>query len=423
MYQSKLLFLIILGTILESCNSPVLQSNTNERPFIDTTKITAHFEKGNPISEEALVEGNSKFAFDLFKATHSPTDNMIFSPYSLSSAFAMTYGGANNETEEAIQKALHFPEKNTIAFHEAVNLLNQKILTNTQDAITINTANKIWKIASFPVEEGYLEMSKAYYQSPVGTYTDNKDGTKKINDWASKKTNNKIKKLLDEPDLNNIQMVLTNAIYFFGSWDVEFEKEKTTKLPFTLEKGDSVITDFMIEEMPCKLMRHDDYSVLELFYIDKKASMLIVLPQENIKLSDIVPDLSSIDYKSWLEDLQEQQCMVVLPKFKLEPPTTPLKNVLVSRLDMKTPFNVGSNADFGKLTPLANIFIGNVFHKAFIEVNEEGTEAAAVTGITFEKRSIATPEPVIMNRPFLFMIKENSTNSILFMGQVANPRK
>jgi serpin B len=425
MYQLKFLFLITLGTIILSCNTDVpekINNNTAIASLIDSAKIITHFDKGSYVSEEALVKGNTNFAFDLFNAIHQPEKNLIFSPYNLSSAFAMVYGGADNATEETIQKALHFPEKNTVAFHEAVKLLNQKILTNTKDAITVNIANKIWKIPSFPIEEGYLEMSKAYYKTPVGSYSDEKDGTKKINDWVSKKTNNKIENLLKEPDLVNVQMVLTNAIYFFGGWDTKFDKKNTTKMPFFLEKGDSVVTEFMIGKMPCKVAEYEDYTILELFYKDYKASMLILLPLEDRKLSEIIPDLSPRDYSLWLEELQLSKCMAVLPKFKLEPPTIPLKNVLVSELNLAIPFNVGETAEFGKLTPQSGIYLGNVFHKAFIDVNEEGTEAAAATGTTFATRSIATPRPMVINRPFLFMIKENSTNSILFMGQLTNPK-
>ncbi|MCP4441407.1 MAG: serpin family protein [Aureispira sp.] len=434
-----MLFAFLLG--LTACNSdqpnvsnvalvnnvePEEEEEEEDLGPVDSSKIDSLYEVGDTVAEMDLVEGNTQFAIELFQAMNKPNENMIFSPYSITVALGMVYGGAKGETETQIRKTLHFPEGNVQSFHKALGTLNSKLLKETEGAITIKVANKIWTASGYGLKGGFVEMTKAFYESQAGTFSSKEEGAEKINAWAAKKTNDKIKDILKPSNLDGVRVALANAIYFYGTWDKEFDKEDTREGEFILNDQSTVSVDFMNKELETRVVLEEDYRILELPYKDNKASMVLVLPNEGVTLQQVVANLDGgANYSIWRSnplDAYEGNVLVRLPKFKIETPTMNLSNAFKEKLGMKIPFEGG--ADFTKMIRLADIFIGNIFHKAMIEVNEQGTEAAAVTVVTMEGRGMA-PKPLMFNanRPFMYLIKESSTNSILFMGQVVNPKE
>lgn len=413
--------IVVLFNLLTSCildaNKPNDSDNYMTSHRVDSAKIDSLFETGTLVTRKEIVNGNTQFALDLFQQLRLNDKNLIFSPYSISTAMAMVYGGAQKETMEQMQAVFHFPSANTQAFHKAMNAVNGQIQSNTQEVMTLKTANKIWQSYQFSAKEGYLEMLKAFYKSPIGMYKNAKEGAEAINNWASKKTNNKINKLLSSKNLEQVDMVLANAIYFYGNWAEQFKAEDT-QLDSFFTKDNVEIVPFMNGKIHTAIGEFENYQVAELFYKDNRASMLIVLPRKEFTLQEIVAQLSTKEYTNWCKALRQTEVFFHLPKWETATPTIALKPILTEKMNLTIPFDKGTvPANFSNMDP--NLYLGNVYHKAFIKVNEEGSEAAAVTSATMKARSAAFGY-ISINRPFIYIIKENSTNSILFMGQVCN---
>lgn len=395
---------------------------------IDFKKIDAVYETGKAIQEADLVNGNTQFAIELFTAINKPDENMIISPYSITTAFGMVYGTSEGATVDQIQKTFHFPEKNVQSFHRALGDLNDKILENTKGAINIRVANKIWMATGYGIKEEFNELTKAFYQTTTGIFNSPADGADKINAWAAQKTNDKIKDILKPDNLEDVRFALTNAIYFYGAWETEFDKEKTRKYDFFLSNENAIKTDFMSEKLEAVYIYDYDKNceILELFYKEGKASMLLVMPNKEATLAEFIQNMNEEDYKKWTSSESDEgdvekykgKIAVSIPKFKIETPTLSLGDAFQEKLGMKGPFE---RANFSKMTRLTDLVIGGIYHKAMIEVNEQGTEAAAVTVVTMKGRGVGGAPHFVANRPFLYFIKENTTNSILFMGQVVDP--
>lgn len=393
-----------------------------EQP-IDMTKIDSLFELGTTVSTSSIVQGNTSFAMDLFKQIQDkPIRNLVYSPYSISNAFAMLYGGAKEETADQIQKILHFPSPNTKSFHEAFAQLNELAIVESKDAITLRSANKLWFKDGFNPKDGFAEMTKAFYQSDLDFFKGAESGSQKINDWVSEQTNEKIQNIISPSHLRIADLVLANAIYFYGNWQNEFDPENTSPDTF-FSTPTPVTTDFMNARVYAGVLPLDWANVLVLDYKDQAASMLIVLPNEEVSLEKVIPHLSAEKYLEWCTKIgpSRKEVYLQLPKWKITPPSIPLSDHFL-KMGLDLPFNKGNTApNFNNIAP--NLFLSNILHKAMIEVNEKGAEAAAATTATVGTRGIYHPQHININRPFLYFIKDNTTESILFMGQVIDPSK
>ncbi|GAI76663.1 unnamed protein product, partial [marine sediment metagenome] len=244
---------------------------------------------------------------------------------------------------------------------------------------------------------------------------------KTINAWVEKKTKDKIKELLKPGVLNRLtRLVLTNAIYFKGNWDSQFEKARTQPAPFTLTDGKKVNVPMMNQTEKFKYTEAESFQALELPYVDNELSMVILLPKETDGLSDFEKTLTAGNLSEWLGKLRKRKVIVSVPKFRM---TSQFSLAAVLKSMGMTDAFVPDAADFSGMNGKRDLFISAVIHKAYVEVNEEGTEAAAATGVVIGVTSMPARPPVFRaDHPFLFLIRDNRTGSILFIGRVMNPK-
>jgi len=390
------------------------------------------------MSKKIIVDGNDKFALELFAKLQSTKGNLFFSPYSISTALAMAHAGARNETESQMAGVLHFPvsvnrrtdssskslpdrQQFALAFGKIIKDLNNR---GKKGGYTLKVANALWGQKNYGFLEEFLKLIETSYDgrlNEVDFVTAAETARKTINDWVEKKTNDKIKNLISEGVLDSMtRLVLTNAIYFKGNWARQFKESRTKDSPFTLTDGRKIDVATMNQKAEFGYMETDTFQALELPYVDEELSMVILLPIEYDALDEFEKILTPDNLSSWLAKIHKREVVVFVPKFKITSQFA-LASVLKS-MGMKDAFSSG--ADFSGINGKRDLFISAVIHKAFVEVNEEGTEAAAATGVVMRLTSIGpAPIPVFRaDHPFLFLIRDNLSGSILFIGRVANPK-
>ena len=403
--------LILLGTACSNDDDYNIGSNT--RKDIQLTR-----------TEQEMVKASNGFAIDFFRNINAEENgNVLVSPLSLSSLLAMTNNGAGGNTETELLKALGFENQNA----EEVNAYYKNLVNGllTADKTTkIGWGNSMWinKAHANEVKPTFKETISKEFGAELYTLAFDKKALDKINDWSYRKTNGCVPEILDELSPNAIS-VLMNALYFKGIWKDPFEK-KNTKSGNFWNNGKQVFTKFMCQ----KMMEIDYYAseaegvqLIELPYGNEAFSMVVVLPNEGVEINDCIQGLTAEKWQNWMGSAANKIVNVELPKFKGEfTYEENLKSALQS-MGIKDLFN----ADKCDLSGIANnLLVSMIKQNTFIEVNEEGTEAAAVTG---EEMIGSSGEPIVIdfiaNRPFFYAIKEKSTNAILFMGKVTNPKE
>jgi serpin B len=363
----------------------------------------------NAQSLETTVKGNNAFAFEIFKEVFNTGANVFISPYSISSVLAMTYAGARNETEKQMSEVLHF-DLTQVNTHQGFSAINKELnRTEAESGIKLAIANALWK-NSGPFNKDYMTLIKKYYDSSLFSII-NADT---INQWVKRKTYNKIDKLVTSDDVAGADLVLTNAIYFKGDWLQSFDVNATQKAKFTTIDNKVIDVDMMSQCKTFNYFADNQCQVLELPYKGNSVSMIIMLPDNNISLADFVKNANSKLFEDYCKKLNRETVEVRIPKFTFSSEFT-LNDVLI-RMGMPDAFT--ADADFSGMAP--GLFISLVKHKAFIEVNEKGSEAAAATAVVMTK-SVFGMSDFIANRPFVFLIRDNKTNSILFIGSILNP--
>jgi len=383
-----------------------------------------------------VAKRNNEFALELYAKLRQREGNLFFSPYSISTALAMTYAGARGQTDTQMAKVLHFPTvpsetvlvKNTFArtrFHSAFGTIVKDLNTRGEKGgYELTVANALWGQKGYGFLEEFLQLVKANYDgqlNEVDFMRAAESARKTINAWVEKKTNNKIKDLIGRGALDKMtRLVLTNAIYFKGNWERQFKKDRTKDAPFTLLSGEKVDVPMMNQKAEFKYMETEDFQALELPYVDNELSTIILLPKEFDGLPEFEKELTTENLSRWLGKLRKREVIVSVPKFKMTSQFG-LASVLKS-MGMTDAFSPGS-ADFSGMNGKRDLFISAVIHKAYVDVNEEGTEAAAATAVTMKVTSIGpTRIPVFRaDHPFLFLIRDNLSGSILFIGRVVNP--
>jgi serpin B len=366
-----------------------------------------------PVTAFDPSESVNQLSIDLYKKLSAENDgNLFLSPYSISAALAMTYGGARGETAGQMDSTLHFGGQG--ATHPALSHLRKKLNSIQEKGhVQLSVANSLWPQKDSTFLPDYLALTQEFYGSeivPVDYKADAEGARQQINVWVEDQTNDRIKDLIPEGMLDPMtRLVLANAIYFKGDWIRQFKPERTRPAPFKLADGKTVEVPMMSQTADFRLAHTKEFQALELPYEGGDLSMLILLPNASDKLPDL--NLEMIDGL----EFNEMEVIVQLPKFKLES-TFRLGDTLAA---MGMPLAFSDQADFSGMTGTQDLFIGAVIHKAFVEVNEEGTEAAAATAIGMKLTSM--PPQFIANHPFLFLIRENSTGAILFIGRVMDP--
>ncbi len=380
--------------------------------------------QNTPADFQKQCEGNTAFACDLYARLKSEAGdaNVFFSPYSISTALAMTSAGARGETEAQMAKALHLepePTKRHAAFAAMEADLNA---VQKKGRIQLSVANSLWLHQRYSLLEGFLNLTKQCYGASVTPvdFAEPESARKKINVWVEHKTNQKIKDLIPGGVLTGgTRLVLVNAIYFKGTWASPFRTEATTEAPFRLSSGKTVQAPFMFQKKHFKYRATDDVQVLEMPYVGNDLSMVILLPRKVDGLGAVESNLTAVNLATWTEDMGLPDVKVSLPKFKTTCRFS--LNGTLQALGMIDAFESGK-ADFSGMDGGRTLFISAALHKAFVEVNELGTEAAAATGMAMALTALpAPPVEFRADHPFLFLIREKSTGSILFLGRVTNP--
>ncbi|MBI4649468.1 MAG: serpin family protein [Bacteroidia bacterium] len=369
--------------------------------------------------DSALTDNNNQFAFELFARLDSGKNNIFISPFSISSALSMTYAGARTITEKEMQKVLHFDSvQNT--FHQRFSSVIEKMKEiNLQKGIELRNTNGLWAQKNYRFSNDFFNLLGKFYFSEIH-YADFVKKTEKsraaINRWVEKETNLKIKELLKPGSVDaNTMLVLVNAIYFYGTWQNKFNPEKTTKDKFYIDKDQTIEIDFMHQHEKFFYFEDKIFQAVELPYAGNKLSMFVILPNNG----DITGFISGFDlakYNEMVFTSREAKVDISMPKFKITGEYD-LEEYL-SLMGMPSAF--GSGADFSGMTGSKGLFIDKIKHKAVIEINEEGTEAAAATAVIMRKNAMISKK-FLANHPFIFIIKDNTTGSVLFLGKVENP--
>ncbi len=372
---------------------------------------------------EALVRGNNTFALDLYGELRAQEGNLFFSPFSISTALAMTYGGARGSTAAQMEQVLHF-EVTTERLHQAFSQLVETL--NAQGAkgdYQLSVANVLWGQQGVGFLKKFLDLTEKHYGAglrQVDFAAATEAARRAINAWVEEETQGKIKDLIQPGVLNALtRLVLTNAIYFKGTWAEQFDKKATRDAPFTLATRQQVKVPMMHKTENFGYTEAEDFQALELAYAGDDLSMVIFLPRQVDGLAALEKELSLDNLQSWLGGLRRQTVQVSVPRFTMTSEFR-LQEVLKS-LGMTDAFS--GAADFSGMTGRRDLFISAVIHKAFVDVNEEGTEAAAATAVVM-MRSAAPRPPVVFraDHPFLFLIRDNASGSILFIGRLVNPK-
>lgn len=372
--------------------------------------------------EQEKVATDNRFAFELFRtatANLGPRDNALLSPLSVGMALTMTNNGAAGETRDAIAKVLMADGFDAVT----INTYYQKLIVDLPQLdprTKLDVANSIWYREGFEVLPDFLDVNRTFYRAEVAALDFADAGAAEIiNDWVSRETNDKIPTIIDGNVPGNMMMYLINAVYFKGSWEQRFDKGATEDGEFTRADGTTLQTDFMQVEHTFNIAATETAEAVELPYGDKKYSMVVLKPREGRSLADVAEALGDpAAWRSLTASLALRTTQLSLPKFKFS-----YENMLngeLTDMGMGIAFNP-QMADFSGIStdPLV---ISEVKHKSFIEVNEEGTEAAAVTSVGAVVTSVG-PEVYALrvDRPFLFAIREMGTGLILFLGQVNDP--
>jgi len=370
-----------------------------------------------------LVSGNTDFAFDVYRVISSTGDNLFFSPYSISSALSMTYAGARGETEKQMADTLRYRLSQAL-LHPAFNTLDIQLSQQSdedENGFKLNIVNAIWGQKDFPFLNSFLDVLAEEYGAGL-RITDFAQEPEKsrlaINDWVSQQTADKINDLIPQGVINKAtRLVLSNAVYFKAAWQAQFNEDATYDGVFYMDNNDTVKVPMMTKTTSFRYTREDGYQAIELPYEGGEISMVILMPDRG-RFDEVERNLDTDMVNGALSNIQSREISLSLPRFEFESGFN-LKDALI-QLGMVDAFS--ENADFSGMTGNRDLFISDVVHKAFISVNEEGTEAAAATAVIMALTGLPdNPLELTIDHPFIFLIRDIETGTILFMGRVLNP--
>ena len=417
-------------------------SGTGEPPLL-SADVPRSTPEAKPVEIQELVSGNTAFAVDLLRSLAAPSgaaaeENLVISPYSISVALAMTYAGARDDTATEMAETLHFTLP-ADRLHAAFNSLGQTIATRSREippandgdepaTVELSVVNQLWAQQGFTFLTEYLETLAAQYGAGLRTVdfiADAEAARQTINDWVAQVTKDRIKDLLPEGSLGDLtRLVLTNAVYLKAPWAVPFEKSMTQDGDFHLAGGGTVTAAFMQQSETLGYAQTTDWTAVQLPYKGGELAMVVLLPAAAnasgavADLSSAVADLDGAALQGLLSALQNENVTLSLPKFTATSALS-LGDVLQS-LGMDLSFS--DDADFSGMTGSRDLTIDSVFHNGFVAVDEDGTEAAAATAVVMRlKAAPAEPKTVVVDRPFIWLLRDIETGTILFLGQVTDP--
>jgi len=374
------------------------------------------------VNTEPLVKGNTAFALDLYSTLQKREGNLFFSPYSIATALAMTYGGARGDTQKEMAETLKFTHDQNQLHAAFARLQSQLNTEQDKGEIELSVANALWAEKSYSFLENFIHMINKNYGATLNRvdFKNTPEQTRtQINEWVEEKTKDKIKDLIKPGVLNSLtRLVLTNAIYFKGNWSHQFKKSATKENTFWIAPDKAIMVPLMTQKDDFAYGENENMQILELPYVGNRLSMIILLPKTIDGLSELETTLTVENLTLWTGLLRKREVRVFLPKctvtseFNLEQ--------TLSAMGMSDAFT--TKADFSGMTGNKDLFMSTVIHKAFVDIHEEGTEAAAATAVTMRMTAMPTPPPEFRaDHPFLFLIRHNPSESILFLGRVADP--
>ena len=373
-----------------------------------------------------LTGGNTAFALDLYARLKSADGNLFFSPYSISTCLGMTYAGARGATAAQMAQTLHF-DTNPLRLGAAFGELQQQLNNEPEKkGIELNLANGLWGLQDHPFLPTFLKLAQQSYDAhweQVDFRSHAEAVRTEINDWVDRQTKGKITGLIAPGLLGPAtRLVLVNAIYFKGSWMRKFDERATTQAPFTVTPKQKPEVALMNLTADFKYAEVDGLQLLELPYAGDELGMVVLLPPEPEGLNSVEARLNSQALNRWLAQAREQKVAVSLPKFKLAAQFSLAQPL--AEMGMTDAFSL--QADFSGMDGERDLFLSAVVHKAFVEVNEAGTEAAAATAVVMRSNAVMRPRPTPVFRadhPFLFLIRDRHSGSILFLGRLVDPTR
>ncbi len=372
------------------------------------------------VSEVAVVNANNRFGFDLLRELNAadPDSNIFISPLSASMALGMTLNGAAGSTYDAMRMTLGFGDLSNEAINQSYRGLID-LLVDLDPRVTFGLGNSIWYRQGFPVEQDFLDTTGEYFDAEVAALDFNDPASVGvINGWVADKTAGKIKEIIEPPIDPMTVMFLINAIYFNGTWTYEFDPAETEEAPFHRPDGSTVPVMLMAQETDLAYVNNERYQAVDLPYGGEAYSMTVVLPREDVSIDSLVAELDAGSWEAMLAGARVTGLELRLPRFKLE--YEKVLNDALKALGMGVAFTGGA-ADFSRIAAGRELFISRVKQKTYVEVDEEGTEAAAVTVVEMRETSVPSGPPVMrVDRPFLFAIRERFSGTVIFVGKIVD---
>jgi serine protease inhibitor len=369
--------------------------------------------------ETVVVESSNAFGFDLFSEVVSQTDgeNVFVSPLSVSMALGMTYNGARGETASGMREALRYGDLSNPEINESYKGLID-MLTSMDDEVILEIANSIWYRQGLNVLAGFIEACETFFYAAVQALDfGSSSAAQTINDWVSESTHGLIDEIVDDPINADLMMFLINAVYFKGEWTYRFDEAETHAADFHVDDETTRTVQMMHLHGDVPIYWGDCFAAVDLPYGDEYFAMAILLPVEGHTIDDVIAQLDPASWQQMAQGFDVEEMTVEIPRFELEREYG-LRPMLIA-LGMEQAFD-DLAADFSGIEPSGELFIGKVKHKTFVRVDEVGTEAAAVTSVGMEDGS-AVPDEFIANEPFVFVIHDRHSQSILFIGKMKDP--
>lgn len=404
-----IIFFLITSCILSSCGTGQAQDKTDTKDVVDKDQ------------NENIASSNNQLGFQLLsKLQKNQKENILISPFSLFIALSMVNNGAEGETKEEIQKVLH-----TNLEVDKLNEQNKMLIDNmNQDnkEIQLGIANSIWLNEHFHFQDHFAQNMKKYYNAKIEEINLTSPKTLiAINDWVKEKTDGKIEKILEQPlDDKDVVSIFINAIYFKGQWLKEFDSNLTENRTFYLNNQSIKEMPFMQQHNKWLYLENDMFQAVSLPYKDGNLNMNIILPKEQIKLEDVLEKMTIDNWQKWKKEFSVKEGTLLIPKFQMKYEVD--LNEVLQQFGMKSAFEMEAN--FSKLIKEKEpLRIDQIKQVSFIDVNEEGTEAAAATSVMTITEASIENEPFYMevNRPFFLAIVDDKTDIILFLGLIQNP--
>lgn len=407
-------------------------ASASSSPAVSSTPTASAPATDPPPSDAVttLAQGSNAFGFDLYRRLQKEPGNLIISPASITTALAMTWGGAKGETAAEMKKVLHFAGS-----AEEVMATSGKLalsLESPSRPITFRIANQLFGEKTFKFEQPFLDKTKSAYGAPLELLdfkSSAEDARGKMNGWVAQKTEKRITDLIPKNGVDSdTRLVLVNAIYFLGDWQDPFEKEQTRPASFSTTSTSKIDVPTMNQTSRYKHAKRDGVQALELPYKGGEMSMLIIVPDAVDGLGAVEKSLDAKKLDELVGAMKPAQVWASIPKFEIAPAASLSLGDHLIALGMKSAFD-GGKADFTLIanppSPADRLYIGKVFHKGFVKVDEKGTEAAAATAVVMPRGGGAPDKPIEFkaDRPFFFVIRDNASGLVLFMGRVLDPSK